>query len=89
MDLGNSASGFNQGEDSGGLSYKDYLGMLLMTVGREKKTMRSLDVIEGVIRRLPGCGGFYTDQCTDGFQIRTLISNGREWAAERTFCYEW
>ncbi len=89
LDLGNSASGFNQGEDSGGLSYKDYLGMLLMTVGREKKTMRSLDVIEGVIRRLPGCGGFYTDQCTDGFQIRTLISNGREWAAERTFCYEW
>ena len=89
LDLQNSASGFDEGEDSGGLSYKDYLGMLLMAQEREKKTMRSLDVIEGVIRRLPGCGGFYADQCTDSFRVRTVIWNGKEWAAERTFCYEW
>ncbi len=89
LDLQNSVSGFGEGEDSGGLSYKDYLGMLLTPLGREKKTMRSLDVIEGVIRRLPGCGGFYIDQCTDSFQVRTIILNGKEWAAERTFAYEW
>ncbi len=89
LDLQNSASGFDEGEDAGGLSYKDYLGMLLMTAGREKKTMRSLDIIEGVIRRLPGCGGFYMDQCTDSFWIRAVIFNGNEWAAERRFCYEW
>lgn len=89
LDLQNSASGFDRGEDSGGLSYKDYLGMLLAPLGREKKTMRSLDVIEGVIQRLPGCGGFYIDQCTDGFRIRTILFNGKEWMSERTFCYEW
>lgn len=89
LDLRNSASGFDGGEDSKGLSYEDYLGILLTAVGRETKAMRSLDVIEGVIRRIPGCGGFYIDQCTDEFRVRAVIFNGEEWTAERTFCYEW
>ncbi len=89
LNLQNSVSEFDKEEDSGGLSYEDYLGMLLVTMGRGTKTMRSLDVIEGVIRRIPGCGGFYVDQCTDWFRVRIVISNGREWAADRTFCYEW
>lgn len=89
LNFQNSASGFDKKEDFGGISYEDYLGMLLVSVGRETKAMRSLDVIEGVIRRVPGCSGFYVDQCTDWFRIEAVISNGMEWAAERTFCYEW
>ena len=89
LNLRNSVSGFDEEEDSGGLSYEDYLGMLLAAVGRGTKAMRSLDVIEGVIRQVPGCSGFYVDQCTDWFRVRTVIFNGREWTAERTFCYEW
>jgi hypothetical protein len=89
LNLQNSASGFGDEEDAKGLSYEDYLGILLAAVGRETKTMRSLDVIEGVIKRISGCGGFYIDQCTDGFQVRAVIFNGKEWTAERTFCYEW
>lgn len=89
LDLQNSASGFDCEEDSKGLSYEDYLGMLLAAVGRSTKAMRSLDVIESVIKRISGCGGFYIDQCTDRFQVRAVILNGKEWTAERTFCYEW
>lgn len=89
LDLQNSVSGFNKGEDSGGLSYEDYLGMLLAAVGRGTKAMRSLDVIEGVIRKASDNRGFYIDQCTDGFWVRTVIFNGREWTAERMFYYEW
>jgi len=77
------------GEDDQGLLYKDYLGILLTLCSREKKAMRSLDAIEGVIRRLPGNQGFYADQCVDGFQVRAVIRNGRELTAERWFCYEW
>lgn len=89
LDLSNSISGFDSGEDAQGLSYEDYLGILLTATGREKKTMRSLDAMEGVIRRLSGNSGFYVDQCTDGFRLRAVIANGRELTAERSFCYEW
>lgn len=89
LDLQNSISGFDREGDAEGLTYEDYLGILLATVSRQEKTMRSLDVIEGVIRRSPGCSGFYMDQCVDGFRIWTIIENGRELTAERSFLYEW
>lgn len=81
--------GLPAGEDPQGLLYKDYLGVLLTLCGRETKMMRSLDVIEGVIRRTADNQGFYIDQCTDGFQVRAVIQNGRELSGERWFCYEW
>lgn len=75
--------------DPGGLGYQEYLGILLAATGRETKCLRGLDVIEGVVRGMPGCRGLYLDQCTDGFQVQTVLESGREWCAERRFCYEW
>lgn len=75
--------------DPGGLSYEAYLGILLTTVSREKKQLRGLDVIEGTVRGVPGCGGLYLDQCTDGFWVRAVLECGRELSAERLFCYAW
>jgi hypothetical protein len=89
LNLGEHLTESGEEEDSGGLSYREYLGILLAVTARETKTMRSLDAIEGVIRELPGCRGFYVDQCTDGFTVRAVILNGRELTAERWFCYEW
>lgn len=89
LNLRNSISGFSQQEDAGGISYEDYLGILLSTAGREKKTMRGLDVIEGVIRGSLGNSSFYVDQCVDSFRVRMLIDNGKELTAERNFAYEW
>lgn len=89
LNLGDSLSGFDNREDDGGLVYKDYLGILLSVTGREKKTMRSLDVIEGVIRGGEGGKGFFIDQCTDSFWMETSLWNGQELSAKRWFCYEW
>ena len=56
LDLSNSISGFDSGEDAQGLSYEDYLGILLTATGREKKTMRSLDAMGISVRTAFACG---------------------------------
>ena len=66
-----------------------YLGILLTLTGREKKSMRSLDVIEGAVREASGGQWFYVDQCIDSFRLRTICMKGQEYTAERQFCYEW
>lgn len=81
-------SELDDSEDAGGLLYRDYLGILLTLTGREKRIMRSLDVIEGVVREAEG-QWFYIDQCIDAFQIRVIAEKGQEYTAERQFCYEW
>ncbi len=81
-------SGFDEAEDANGLLYRDYLGILLTLTGREKRILRSLDVIEGVVRETDG-QWFYVDQCIDAFRMRTVVDGGQEYTAERLFCYEW
>ena len=88
LELG-SLSGFDEQEDEGGLLYQDYLGILLTLTGREKKIMRSLDAIEGVIREQAGGQWFYMDQCVDAFWMRTVCADGQELTAERWIAYEW
>lgn len=87
LEQGGADSGLS--DDAKGLSYRDYLGILLTLSSREKKALRSLDVIEGVIRGTPGGQGFYVDQCVDSFYVRAVIYNGKEWSAQRMFRYEW
>ena len=81
-------SGLDEAEDADGLLYRDYLGILLTLTGREKRILRSLDAIEGVVRETDG-QWFYVDQCIDAFLIRTVVNGGQEYTAERMFCYEW
>ena len=75
--------------DEGGLDYEDYLGILLTAAGRNNKMIRSLDLIEGVIRESSGGSSFYIDQCVDSFWIRAVCTNGTSLSAQRWFCYEW
>lgn len=88
LDLG-SLSDFDEREDAHGLMYQDYLGILLTLTGREKKIMRSLDAVEGVIREKSGGQWFYTDQCVDAFWMRAVCTNGMELTSERWIGYEW
>ena len=81
-------SGLDEAEDADGLLYRDYLGILLTLTGREKRILRSLDAIEGVVWEADG-QWFYVDQCIDAFLIRTVVNGGQEYTAERMFCYEW
>ena len=87
MDLSELSEADGEG-DPAGLRYPEYLGILLSLTGREKRIMRSLDAVEGVIREVSG-RQFYLDQCVDAFRIRVICGNGQEYTAERQFCYEW
>lgn len=69
-------SGLDEAEDADGLLYRDYLGILLTLTGREKRILRSLDAIEGVVRETDG-QWFYVDQCIDAFLIRTVVNGGQ------------
>ncbi len=89
LELGNSLEAYDEREDSLGIRYRDYLGMLLALITRETKAMRGLDVVEGVVRGKPGGMYFRIDQCTDGFWVEADLIHGRELTARRWFCYEW
>ena len=45
-----------------GMTYHEYLGILLMTGKTDTQTERTLDVVEAVMRSLPGKEGFRLDQ---------------------------
>ena len=88
MELGD-LSGFDEAEDSHGLLYKDYLGILLTVSGRTQKKMRAMDAVEGVVREMTGGQWFYLDQCTDAFWLSADLDGTRELSTERWIAYEW
>lgn len=88
LELGD-LSGFDGAEDSQGLLYKDYLGILLTVSGRTQKKMRAMDAVEGVVREMTGGQWFYLDQCTDAFWLSADLDGTRELSAERWIAYEW
>ena len=75
-----SAATWNQESDQG-ISYQDYLRLLLLTQKREKKTMRTLDLIENRIRIMKDCPNFRIDNCTETMRFHLKFS------APRIFLY--
>lgn len=87
LDLGD-LSAYDGADDSEGLDYGEYLGILLLMTGGKEKRMRGLDVLEGVVQETEK-RRFCIDLCTDGFRFQTVWVNGQELTAERWFGYEW
>ena len=75
-----SAATWNQESDQG-ISYQDYLRILLLTQNREKKTMRTLDLIESRIRLLDDFPNFRIDNCAETMRVHLKFS------APRIFLY--
>ncbi|MCR5178991.1 MAG: DUF5702 domain-containing protein [Lachnospiraceae bacterium] len=73
-----------------GLSYKDYLRMLLMLEDLDKKTARMGDIIEMDVRQSPGDGNFRLDWCLDIFEADMRLSSryGFDMHLMRTYGYE-
>ncbi len=73
-----------------GLSYKDYLNILIYLEKKEKKTMRLMDVIEMNIRKTEGNSNFKLDDCVDilcaDFEINGPYNKKIE--IERSYGYE-
>ena len=82
---------FGNGEDHGsGLSYVDYLRIMLMLQPLNTKTARLMDVIEMDIRKTPGNSTFMLDYCMDIFCAEIKVSSrfGYNVKIERIYGYE-
>ncbi len=68
-----------------GLSYEDYLRVLMMFTDTEVLTMRAMDMVEADIRMTPGNRAFRLDGCYDMVEacIRLKGGNGREYEIVR------
>lgn len=59
-----------------GLSYKEYLEVLLFMTSEHDKTFRAMDIMEMDIRRTPGNSSFRLDGCFDTFRARLSVTSG-------------
>ncbi len=77
--------------DSGdtGLSYADYLTMLLALENRDKKVMRAMDVIEMHMRTTDGNHKFRMDGCIDyaEAEVKLKAAAGYEFEIRRDYSY--
>ncbi len=76
------------GGDSGrGLSYKEYLEVLLFMTSEEDRTFRAMDIMEMDIRKTPGNASFRLDGCFDTFKAQLEITSGFGYSYEMERLY--
>lgn len=63
-------------DEQEGLTYEDYLRLLLLLEDEDTKTMRCMDVMEMNMRRLDGNESFRMDGCIDALRVEVSISGG-------------
>lgn len=66
----------NTGGSDNGLSYKEYLEIMLFMTGDHDRTFRSMDLMEMDIRKTPGNSRFRMDGCFDTYRARLAVSSG-------------
>ena len=73
-----------------GMSYREYLFLLLSFSSAEKLTSRCMDMIEQNIRQKPGKENFSLDACLDALSVNFLIEGPEEtqWEAQRFYTYD-
>lgn len=76
-------------EDSGGrgLSYKEYLQIMLFLQNSQDRTYRAMDIMEMDIRRTPGNGRFCMDDCFDTYRAKLCVSSRFGYSYEMTRNY--
>lgn len=96
-DWNTSMSGIFTGDLSGkggvknttGLSYQDYLRILLGLMDKDTKAARSLDIVEMDIRQTAGNEHFRIDRCMDYMKVHFGFedNNGHDFVFYREMCY--
>ena len=73
-----------------GLSYQAYLRVLLGLMNKQKKVMRSLDIVEMDIRQTEGNKYFRIDRCLDYMKVNFgfMDAQGHDFVFEKKMCYE-
>ena len=76
--------------DSSGLSYEDYLQILLLSENRHSKAMGALDMIEMNLRKEYGWDGFCLDSCVvaAGAGADVMVGSKKLLSADRVFGYD-
>lgn len=70
-----------------GLSYEEYLAMLLLTEKHEDKLNRMMDLIEMDIRNTDGNHQFRLDTCVDYLEAQVVVESGYGYGCEITRSY--
>lgn len=88
-DILNIKSSLRSIDNPNGLTYKEYLYALLLTVGDQKKTYRTMDVIEMDVRKTDGNHSFRLDGCIDSINAKIYVGSsfGIEADIERRYGY--
>lgn len=78
------------GKKDDGLSYQAYLRILLGLMDKQKKAVRSLDIVEMDIRQTEGNEHFRIDRCLDYMKVHFGFTDaqGHDFVFEKTMCYE-
>lgn len=73
-----------------GLSYEDYLMLLILSKSRKERVGRMIDLIELDVRQKKGNESFKMQFCVDAMSCRSFIGSrfGYSFEVERTFCYQ-
>lgn len=73
-----------------GLSYKEYLRLLLLTMNKEVKVTRFMNIVEMDLRTTKGNEQFRLDGCLDQLlaEIKCKSRFGYEYEIQRSYCYE-
>ncbi len=76
-------------EDSGGngLSYKEYLQIMVFLQNAESRTERAMDIMEMDIRQTPGNARFRLDGCFDTYQAHLEVTSRFGYSYEMTRRY--
>lgn len=88
--LGYTANLSSGSEDMEGLSYTDYLRILLLMENPSQKIMYFGDIVEMDIRNTPGNNSFRLDWCIDSMEAEAVISSdfGYRFQIRRQYGYE-
>lgn len=78
-----------RGNDKG-LTYREYLRLFLLTMNKEEKLDRFMDVVEMDLRKTAGNKTFQLDGCTDSIiaNIESISKFGYRYRIKRSYCYE-
>ncbi len=77
----------NTEEDGRGLSYKEYLEIMLFFTDSHDKTFRAMDIMEMDIRKTPGNSEFRMDGCFDTYSARLAVTSGFGYSYEMERLY--
>lgn len=64
------------GDNGRGLSYKEYLEVMLFLTNDHDRTFRAMDIMEMDIRKTPGNSNFRMDGCFDTYRAHISVASG-------------